>query len=600
MYQSAHRKHPAVALTGRYPRILLGLSLLVGLGGCLGSDSSSGGGNIGGGGGGGGGNGNGNILAEPTPVDGLAGDADNQDLLYFASAVDGNQGLFAVDPAFPEDPPQVVDGEAVVGQKNGIQEFFHPIHQASIGNDDTISNYRVDRVFYFTTSSSDFGEGEIATAATDANSMPVAPRRVSSHTMPGIISFPRLLQYDVTDADNTLFAYLTGQGFEQIRLDDDDTTDPQPLPDDHRLVAPVPDMDNLTPGGWLAVNTGSDDRMVQVDIDMTVVGDVLDDQGQPVTDLQSVDMLGSNLPDTSRYMVLGRDTGDEVVYDLWRFVQSATGPGTLHPVSDGNGERLEFSMSLFGGANVPSSSRIRTDGDAVYYIQSEGFLIADGAALVRLEDNGFEVLHAETDLGELADFLLLVDGRLVWNWQGTDSDSLQSISTGGEDIQVLDGNAGGDDMATPVFQSRDGWIYYNRGNNSQVAVANDVNAASRLEINNARWIGASSTGRSAVLGLNTDFELGEVFFLRDNGELGAVSAADPTTGYVSLGTLSGAVDTVTVSGLAPGPHRLMQVHYAGDPDTYEVIYVNTREPDSLHAVSSQPHEDPSTRPVPMF
>ena len=73
-------------------------------------------------------------------------------------------------------------------------------------------------------------------------------------------------------------------------------------------------------------------------------------------------------------------------------------------------------------------------------------------------------------------------------------------------------------------------------------------------------------------------ELSEVFLWR-NQEI----AADPKAGLVILGELSGTPANVSMYGLAPGPHRLLQVEIP-EWDEHRVYYVNTRQADSLTSV----------------
>src|SRR5690606_29037017 len=133
-------------------------------------------------------------------------------------------------------------------------------------------------------------------------------------------------------------------------------------------------------------------------------------------------------------------------------------------------------------------------------------------------------------------------------------------------------------VQTEVLGSRDGWLFYNRADISgqDTAVAMKVDGSDSLEITDAQWIGASLTGKGDSISYMT--ELSEVFLWSDK-EIAAVSAADPKAGTVLLGTLDATPEGVTMHGLAPGPHRLIQVHT--DADNSAVYSVNTREQGSL-------------------
>src|SRR5699024_2952562 len=145
------------------------------------------------------------------------------------------------------------------------------------------------------------------------------------------------------------------------------------------------------------------------------------------------------------------------------------------------------------------------------------------------------------------------------------------------------------DISMAALGSRDGWVFYNRtmGDisdlskpvHTEYAVAVAI-AHPRDEINiaNARWIGAASTGISSDDTKISRMELSEVFLLGENGDLGAVSAANPSQGIIKLGSLSN-VKEAALQGLAPGPYRLIRIKH--DNDEEEVVFVNTREKNSL-------------------
>jgi hypothetical protein len=114
-------------------------------------------------------------------------------------------------------------------------------------------------------------------------------------------------------------------------------------------------------------------------------------------------------------------------------------------------------------------------------------------------------------------------------------------------------------------------------------------------------VGASGRGEGTALSRRAKSEIGEVFLLRDDGTVAAVSATQPDAGMVTLGQLNPVPENVTMFGTRPGPHQLMQVQYEGADDSYEVIYVNTLEADSLKHLMSEPVDAANagtlTRPV---
>lgn len=95
-------------------------------------------------------------------------------------------------------------------------------------------------------------------------------------------------------------------------------------------------------------------------------------------------------------------------------------------------------------------------------------------------------------------------------------------------------------------------------------------------------------------------DLSEVFLLSDDLQLAAVSADNPGAGVVNFGTLPNSASQATMFGLAPGPHRLLQTTLDGSPASHEVIYVDTRDENSLRVLSSQPSGEANQRPLPGF
>ncbi|HCD76397.1 MAG TPA: hypothetical protein DEQ58_13055, partial [Alcanivorax sp.] len=199
------------------------------------SDGTAGGPSTPGGGGGG---------VEPTELPalaGLEGDADNQDLLYFTQPEGADPGLYALDPAAPE--TSILVDDRVLLDENAFSlsydRSFLPIHEATLNDDGSLSDFRVDRVLYFDNRSLLDTNG-FHTAATDVADP--QPDPVSSEDL--ILLTNAIIQYALDDADNTSVLYeLSDQGWYQFLLSDDENTDPLQLAERFTPVAPVLDPD---------------------------------------------------------------------------------------------------------------------------------------------------------------------------------------------------------------------------------------------------------------------------------------------------------------------------------------------------------------------
>lgn len=620
------------------------------------------------GGGGDGGNGNNNRSGSPIidasnlpELDGLTGDADNQGRLYYTTTGIGfipRSGmpdlemekitLWVVDPVHPESPRVIEDNMSAQ-----VVDFgFLPIHKATIGADSrSVSDFQIDRVVYASdTLLSDPASpdmGSIQRVSTDPSILMAAlePKQTSSDTSGDPFSAPRrLLQHSLGNPDDTALAYTTDQqdglllGWKQIRLGDDEHTDPISFHPQYQVVSSVKTEGAALPGGWLVIDHSSEGALRQVDFNGKNPSDVRDDNGRPIKNLKFVNPLAGEHLDGSQLLVLtfeddNTSSGDEqedLQGELWYFKRNDNPalPGTARLLTNKDGEKLLFNMSfniMAPGAAVPADNYLTQVGGNTFFFQQPLPLIEHGAKLYRADENGWEKLLGET-IGienifdpdfdhdvELEDggSLIAVGEYVIWATE----DELKGwhIPTGR--LEILDDytryNSSSiprvhPELSMPVLGSRDGWIFYNRTLNdtskltsTQYAVAMQIGgAASEINIANARWVGASSNGNSTNSSQISRMELSEVFLLKDNGDLGAVSAANPAGGMVPLGQL-GNVDNVYMYGLSPGPHRLLQVE-SGRESEYEVIYVNTREKNSLVRLMNNKGDNGWNRPVPGF
>lgn len=632
------------------------LASMLTLAGCGGG----GGGNDNGGKGGTGGSGP--IVETPLPeLNGLVGDADNQGYLYYTTTgtmmVPGFMPgmpdmemdkitLRVVDPNNPGSPRILEDDMGIL-----TADRFIPIHKATVAADQkTVTDFQIDRVIYGSyTPLSDpapTGMGNIHRASTDMSTLLAAlePVQVSADTSGILQSAPRiLLQLSLDNPDNTALAYPTDQqdeillGWQQVRLGDDEHTNPISFQPQHQVVSTVKTEGAALPGGWLVIDHNSEGTLRQVDFDGDNPRDVHDEHGDPIKNLKYVNPLAGEHLDGSQFLILtfedqnaGPDDEDNLQGELWHFKRSDNPalPGTARLLTNAEDEKLIFNMSfnfMVPGAQVPDDTHLVQMGGDTYFFQQPLPLLEQGARLYRVNADGWEKLLGETigldeilDPGFNPDIELEDGGALVAAgdyviWATEDELKGWHIPTG--KLEILDDytryNSGAipdlhPEFSMPVLGSRDNWIFYNRTLSStkkrtktSYAVAVQIGgAASEINIANARWVGASSNGNSINDSQTSRMELSEVFLLKDNGDLGAISAANPADGMVQLGKL-GNVDNVYMYGLSPGPHRLLQVE-SGNESEYEVIYVNTREKNSLVRLMDTKGDNGWNRPVSGF
>lgn len=562
-------------------------------------------------GGGGGGSGNGDTYNggfTPPSVSGLGPGADNQDLLFFTSAVNDNRRLFAVDPAFPEDPPADLNIAINNASFTHSRNFF-PIQQADWdASAQTISDFHIDRVLFFNKIAFE-GDGVFTVSTEAGTGTTLTPERITSLDSLSLETRAQFT-YSLENADQTALIYKESDDWKQILLGDDDTTDPLIFASNLIPVFGSWDPQTAQSDGWLVVDS-NDGTLKMVDMNLQLVSGEVTYNGSPVTGIKenesgmftwatSVQQVGSTFSDGSRFLAIAfdyiQDEGLEA--ELWHYTPGNPGePGTAKPLHDSEGETITFSPGIFsfGAPSVPGQGQMVVVEDAIFFIQTEG-LFAFESKLFRADANGW----SEIDLdGASIDFLIAADDRVGWI---RDDELVSRDQLGNNEIVVdaenLDISAGqyGQSLEGEIRGSRDGWVFYNRTETNQqddqaFAVAAKLDGSDIVAIPNARWIGASSSGQGSADVTIDALELGEVFLLRNDTELAAVSAANPAAGMVTLGTLPSGATNATLFGLAPGPHRLLQVEIDGEPNTYEVIYVNTDQENSLVTVSSQAHSN---------
>ncbi|HEX5677531.1 MAG TPA: hypothetical protein VFX91_06145 [Alcanivorax sp.] len=589
-------------VVGFGPALLL--TLTIGATGCGGGGGSDGGGDPGGG------SGPGDQSGDSLPVlEGLSGVATNNNWLFYTSNADGNSGLFGFNPMMPDNGVELIDEDAFLSASPYV---FSTIAGADLSGAQ-MSNYRAHYLFYRSKEDRILaGSGQVIPApdgfqrvSTSQSAVPDSPSQVSSEAdTTNLLSIRYFFQYNLSQPLDTAVAYWTDDHWRQVRVGDDTSQAPLEFDPDHQVMVPLGDG---TPNGWLVIDEGNGNQLIKVDMTLGSQGPVLDAGGAPVRGLAFAQTF-ADLGLEERLVVLtfeDPDTSDDQVpgSELWLYSQGD--PGTIEPLLNSAGEKLTFKANLFGqGAALPSAEKLVVrDGTLYFAFHEQGLMDAIFAAnpmLYRVDENGWSL---EIDYSAAADasplpilaspFLIDAGDRLIW----LIGDELTSIDLSSMSEAVLYEGS----ISTPVPVSQGGWLFYNDDRDVDTAVAARTDGSRAIRLQNARWIGASSRGEGSALSRRTKSEIGEVFLVRDDGTVAAVSAAQPDAGMVTLGQLDPVPESVTMFGARPGPHQLMQVQYEGEDDRYEVIYVNTLEADSLTHLMPEPVDAVNagalTRPV---
>lgn len=594
--------------SGVIPRTILLAALgaamsACGGGGSSGSDDPEDKSNVGGNNGGGG--------SGLSGLSGLDGDADNQDLLYFShtyqSGENPNTGqqqfhsaLYALDPANPGalSVLKLDSRESALGLDMG-RSHYAPLYEADVDDDGRVTNYRVSDVLFLHNrdAGNETSEG-FARVSTDATTPVPAPVRVSSETYLGasVLGAGTLIWQDYADAENAGVVYGLPTSEKRVHMSFGATDEPQnAMSMVVRHVVALRKQGDPAKHAYLVLRTHEDltcsngYRLVEGNPSASPgpsagkYSSVMVDNLLPSPkEVASAEPLGGPLSDNSQYLVIDtlinpNITGRPCVSEgptLWHYKSSAS--PQLTQVLDANNQPLKLPIGVTGGPKLPSERNIAMNGDVLYF--GVGGVAQTGPQdLYRVEGNRWSVLsEQEENLGYFTGFLLADEGRVA----ASAGNTVVSWDSNGNDRKELDtSNAASMGLQTDVLGSRDGWLFYNRTDimGRDDAVAMKIDGSDSAVIADARWIGASLSGNGDNSPANVT-ELSEVF-LWSGKDISAVSAADPGAGRVLLGTLDAMPEEVTMYGLAPGPHRLIQVHT--DSDNSSVYYVNTRERDSL-------------------
>ena len=552
--------------------------------------------------GGGSGGGDGSAGAGLTLLSGLNGDADNHDILYFSGNYeDGGKSystLYAVSPSSTNN---------FYGQHLSVQEdnrspeelarvLYRPLYESVIDeNDGSVQDYRVSDVLFLHNRESGNATSEgFARASTDGPLNNQMGTRVSSgsyQAAPNLDGASVVLRQNYVNADLTeiIYGYPGPQKRVRMNMSEADSV-ANALSSIVKYIAPSQHVANSSDGDFYYLALRSDINVqcggytvlrAQTEAGGTN-GSLLNSFLPDGVEAAQAEALGGPLSNRGQYVVIKTLNQDDCSSEisLWLHRPGASTASILTPVLNDNDERLIFPEGIAGGPIMPAARHVAQQGDVLYF-GITGALGFGPQDLYRVDGNSWSLLAEQEDsLGYYTGFIVADEGRVA----ASVGNKVVSWAENGSDRQELDeSSAVWLGIMTEVIGSRDGWIFYNRADitGQDNAVAMKIDGSESQVIPNAQWFGASITGNGeSINGIN---ELSEVFLWRDR-DIGAVSAADPTAGMVLLGRLGSAPDNVVMYGLAPGPHRLIQVFPSGE-DEGRVYYVNTRNADSLRAMT---------------
>lgn len=600
--------------TSTLPRAILLTALCAAVTGCGGSSSeSSGPGNTDG-------SGSGSNGGDATGIPGISGlsgldnDANNQDLLLFShsfqSGEDPDTGqqqytstLYAINPANPSTPTAfpLDTRESAQGDDMG-RTHYAPLYEAVIDEDSrNVTDYRVSDVLFLHNRKAGAPTSEgFARVSTDPTTPAQDPVRISSENYleAAVTGGNTLIRQNYADADQAGVVYGLTQNEHRVRMTYE--PDEAPLQAMSRTAKHVVHMresdssgtqhylvlathDDIQCSGSFRLVSGRDSlgKISSIGVNSLLPGNQTVYNAAP---------LGGPLNDDSQYLILDTTSAscESEGGTLWRY--SPTGSGSLSQVLNSEGDPLVLPTGI-AGPMLPAERHITREEDTLYFGVT-GMAQTAPQNLYRVEGDLWSLLSGnEENLGYATGFVTADEGRVA----ASVGNQVVSWAADGSDRQVLDSSdATWLAIRTEVHGSRDGWLFYNRvGNTGQDhAVAMKIDGSDSIEIPGGQWVGASITGEGTAISNMT--ELSEVF-LWHGKHIAAVSASTPEAGAVLLGSLDTTPEEVTMYGLAPGPHRLIQVHTSADDSA--VYYVNTRAQGSLRKALTAAGEQ---RPVTGF
>lgn len=437
-------------------------------------------------------------------VEGIQGDADYQGLLFYTMTTDSEE---EPDPSVSSSAPDryklvAVNPQGSSVDKSTISTNLQTLHgtrgvalsfpKADIdASTNSISNYHMDRIlFQKKIGSTDF---QTKFVETDSGTWPPTPLNVNGDLRPVNVT---LSQYDLQNPDKSVVAYGTGslEKFHQTHVENSAQTIEFVDSTAEVLTPSVPLMNGAThqPEGWLAFSadyTDEEYRLLQYDIDGTELGEVKDENNQPV--VNSI-MTGTSLrpfpggvfADNSQLVVLeleeaGSGPYPEIYKVVYQFIPGTPGqPGSLKKLLNSAGEALKLPS-----INSIPLRRVAISSDAVYLAMDTSGN-NEGNSIYRLDQNGWEELLQTTSKAESLN-LKLAGRYLVWT-APADADkpyenSLYSYDTANDALIELDYEIDSTDLVLdepaevvnlgdPVYGNADGSIYYGRKRAMEIKV----------------------------------------------------------------------------------------------------------------------------------
>lgn len=503
-----HKGSHTMAFTLSRLRIFLvaGVATL-GLAACGGSSSSDSGG---GAGGDNGGDPSGGVAEVPNgtaipEVEGLQGDANYQDLLFYTMTTDSEEEpdsgastgpdrykLVAVNPQGSSvDQYTVSTNLQALTSHRGVALSFPKADIDTSTN--SISNYHMDRILFQKKIGSTSFEKNVVT--TDSGTWPPVSESINSAL--GLFGVT-LSQYDLQNPAKSVVAdgNLGNNKFLQYSVDASSQITDFEDSSANSLTPKVPLMDGSThkPEGWLAFSWDSDNdvfRLLQYGIDGTELGEVKDESNQAVVNsiMNGVSLQpfpGGVFADSSQLVVLEEadsappNTIHKVVY---QFIPGTSGQrGSLKRLRNSAGEALKLPS-----INSILLNRVAIANDAVYMaIDTSGN--NEGNSIYRLDQNGWEeLLQTESKATPLV--MKLAGRYLVWSAPADSSsayqNSLYSYNTVTEELIELDQEISSTglvrdepakvvNLGDPVYGNADGSIYYGRKRAMEIKVGETI------------------------------------------------------------------------------------------------------------------------------
>ncbi|MBU72999.1 hypothetical protein [Spongiibacter sp.] len=547
----------------------------------------------------------------------LSGDADNHDLLYFTLNIEredgtGESSLMAVNPA---DMSDIHTTELTIRDVYNANDLgraaYVPLYEADISQDDnSVSEYRVAKVAFLHNreAGAETSEG-FASVSTDVNSLttPLDATRASSESYlnAGLSGAGALIRQNYADATHASVTYGLPGSMRHMRFNfPADVAPYRILPAIVDYVTPVGKLDQPGTQTYLALRNSDNSvcnngyflvRALTYSLNLGSNGSTVDNLLPNGREAAGMRVVAGPVSNGNQYLIIdtvapaagGKCTAEAGT--LWRYNESLQ-PSLVQLTNDA-GEPLELPSSVTGLSRFPEARHTAVHGDTVFFGIADIFDL-NQQHLYRINGDQWDYLAEDQEsLGFSTGFITTSSQRVAasvgnkvisWNHDGTAPELVDESSATWLGIM------------TEALGSRDGWIFFNRAdiNGKDHAVAAKIDGSDTVAVPNAQWIGASSTGNGDSV--SNIKELSEVFMWRGNDIL-ATSAADPKAGLMRLGTLATTPENVTMYGLAPGPHRLIQVHTSND--SADVYYANTRETDSLHNIMGDRNEGGIMRPV---